>query len=132
MATLSLLRSLKSGPQTVRLIGWQRLTASVAKTFDATRRIDVIPDESFTYTASCVDNEALVSVYVHDHSFGTADDPSVPAYCGDVDVEGNKVAYNFTLPCDCSTPPSTILMPRRALRQHPSAITLMSRSTTKI
>ena len=44
-----------------------------------------------------------MTVYAHDHSFDTADDPSVPDFCGDVDIEGNKVAYNFTLPCDCST-----------------------------
>jgi len=68
----------------------------------------IIPDQTFTYTASCIDNEALVTVYVYDDSFDTTDDPAVPAFCGDVDVEGNKVAYNFTLPCDCSSRPTTM------------------------
>ena len=63
------------------------------------------PDQSFTYTAQCVDNWAEVTVFVYDESFDTTDDPSVPVYCTDTDVVGNKAAYTFTLPCDCSTPP---------------------------
>jgi hypothetical protein len=72
------------------------------------KETSVIPDQTFEYTAACVNNEALVTVYVHDKSLNTTDNPAVPAYCVAPDVVGNKVAYNFTLPCDCSIPLSSI------------------------
>lgn len=78
------------------------------------KETSVIPDQKFTYTAACVGNEATVSVYVYDQSLKTADNPAIPAYCVSPDVVGNKVAYNFTLPCDCSTPPTSDVAPSPA------------------
>ena len=69
----------------------------------------VVPDGSSTYTAACVDNWAIVTVLVHDESFATDDNPAVPSFCANVGSdEGNKASYTFRLPCDCSTPPTTM------------------------
>ena len=63
----------------------------------------VIPDEIFVYKAFCVDKRATVNVVVYDTSFNTTDDPVVPSFCGAADEVGNKVAYTFSIPCECST-----------------------------
>jgi hypothetical protein len=75
------------------------------------KEVGVEPEQSFIYKAFCVDNEATVTVYVHEDSFATSDDPSIPAYCSESTEVGNKVAYIFTLPCDCDTHPSVTPTP---------------------
>lgn len=84
-------------------VDWIATTYSIA---DGTTRCDkenvVVPQGTFTYTATCVEGWARASVYVYDNNFNTTDDPKVPAFCGeDVNVVGNKVAYNFSIPCEC-------------------------------
>ena len=88
-------------------VDWIATTYSVA---DGNTRCDkenvVVPQASFSYTATCVEGWAHASVYVYDNNFNTTDNPIVPAFCGDdVDVVGNKVAYNFSIPCECDELP---------------------------
>jgi len=89
-------------------VDWIATTYSVA---DGTKRCDkenvVVPKASFTYTAACVDGWAQASVYIYDNNFNSTDNPVVPEYCGDdVDVIGNKIAYNFSIPCECDEGPN--------------------------
>ena len=67
---------------------------------------DVIPDQTFTYTSSCTKGIAAVSLFVYDDSFNSTSDPSVPSLCHDdshAEMVGNKVAYDFLIPCGCDS-----------------------------
>jgi hypothetical protein len=60
-----------------------------------------------TYTASCVNGNAAVAVYVHDGSFGglTNINSSIPNQCGASHDAGKKVAYFYSVPCNVQCSP---------------------------
>lgn len=71
---------------------------------------EVIPNQSFTYTAICIDKVATVSVYVHDQSLNATKSVDIPSHCAqgpsnsqDGDTIGDTVRYDFKIPCGCDS-----------------------------
>jgi hypothetical protein len=92
-----------------RLVDWIATEYNISEE-DARcdKEVGVESEQSFIYKVFCSDNEATVTVYVHEYSFAISDNLSIPAYCSESTEVGNKVAYIFTLPCDCDTHPSVV------------------------
>ena len=70
------------------------------------REDNVAPGEMDTYTATCSNGVAKVTVYVHSSDFDSvADNAEVPSRCNPVG-QGQTVAYTFDVPCaveeDCA------------------------------
>jgi hypothetical protein len=63
------------------------------------REVNVAPGEIDTYTATCENGVAKVSIYVHSSDFDkVGDNADVPARCNPVG-EGQTVEYKFEIPC---------------------------------
>jgi hypothetical protein len=63
------------------------------------REDNVAPGEIDTYTATCSNGVAKVTIYVHSSDFDShADNAEVPAHCNPVG-QGQTVEYTFDIPC---------------------------------
>jgi hypothetical protein len=62
---------------------------------------DVVPDQSFKYTAACVDGFAKVAIYVDDSGLNATDTAIVPDLCPVEQDNSRSVAHTFTIPCGC-------------------------------
>lgn len=62
---------------------------------------EVVPDQSFQYTAACVDGSATIAVYVHNSSLNTTDTTNAPSMCGLGDNGLESAVQTFSVPCGC-------------------------------
>jgi hypothetical protein len=64
------------------------------------RADNVAPDEIDTYSASCSNGIAKVTIYIHSSDFDSDNDNAeVPEYCDPVGT-GQTMAYTFDVPCE--------------------------------
>jgi PT repeat len=75
-----------------------------------------------TFTAKCVGGVANIEVYVHDGSgpFKVQPEIWVPPDCKPSKDKGNKIGYNFTVPCSPSCPGDSPALPTVSPTLQPS------------
>jgi hypothetical protein len=61
----------------------------------------VVPNQTFQYTAACVDGFAKIAVYVHDSDINATDTSVVPDLCAVGSADLRSSTETFIIPCGC-------------------------------
>jgi hypothetical protein len=61
----------------------------------------VVPDQSFKYTATCIDGYASIAIYVDGSALNATNSPTMPDLCAVELNASSSVAHTFTIPCGC-------------------------------